>query len=205
MIALICGGISAAMTYLVVSLMRESRSSPAVAAVAVREPPDQQPRTVEPPPSPESTAGLAAAASNAAQEPPATAAAVTPSPPESVPSAGSVSTQMVPRARAPHAKPDEAPPSRSGEATALASANPAPTATPVAEPAAETGFLTVDTTPWSIVSERGKPLGQTPLVHVELSSGPHVLTLVNPELGVSTTYTVTIQAGKTVVKRIGLE
>src|SRR5262249_17723184 len=63
------------------------------------------------------------------------------------------------------------------------SADPAPAA-PVAQPVAETGFLTVDTTPWSIVSERGKALGQTPLVHVELSSGPHVLTLVNPELGI---------------------
>jgi serine/threonine protein kinase len=203
-IALVCGGMSAAVTYLVVSSTRSRGASPAVAAVAAREIPDRRPRTVEPPPpSPESTNGPAEATSNVASEPPPTAVVETPSPPEGVPSARSVSTQTAPRTRVPHApsasKPDEAPPSRSDEVPALASANPAPAAPP------ETGFLTVDTTPWSIVSERGKPLGQTPLVHVELSSGPHVLTLVNPELGVSTTYTVTIQPGKTVVKRIGLE
>ena len=113
---------------------------------------------------------------------------------------------MAPRARAPHdpSTPTEAALPRSEKLPAIASADPAPAA-PVAQPVAETGFLTVDTTPWSIVSERGKALGQTPLVHVELSSGPHVLTLVNPELGISTSYTVTILPGKTVVKRIGLE
>jgi serine/threonine-protein kinase len=86
------------------------------------------------------------------------------------------------------------------ESTKQAEAVPSP-----AEPVAAPGFLTVDTTPWSIVSENGKQLGQTPLVHVELSSGVHVLSLKNPELGIATSYTVTIQPGKTVVKRIGIE
>ena len=80
---------------------------------------------------------------------------------------------------------------------------PAPSAAP--EAPAETGFLTVDTTPWSLVSENGKPLGQTPLVHLELPSGTHVLVLKNPELGIETSYTVTIKPGKTLVKRIGIE
>ncbi|HEX7671577.1 MAG TPA: serine/threonine-protein kinase [Polyangiaceae bacterium] len=69
----------------------------------------------------------------------------------------------------------------------------------------EFGFLTIDTTPWSLVSDHGKVLGQTPLVGASLPSGTHVLSLRNSELGVETTYTVEIVAGKTAVRRIGIE
>jgi serine/threonine-protein kinase len=89
--------------------------------------------------------------------------------------------------------------------TAAPPVAPAPAPSVAMEAPSETGFLTVDTTPWSLVSENGKSLGQTPLVHVELASGTHVLVLKNPELGIETTYTVTIRPGKTLVKRIGIE
>jgi len=87
----------------------------------------------------------------------------------------------------------------------------APISTP-SEPAAPStpaptsfGFLTIDTSPWSMVSVNGKLLGQTPLVGVKLPSGTQVLSLKNPELGIQTTYTVTIEAGKTAARRIGIE
>ncbi|HEV8549041.1 MAG TPA: serine/threonine-protein kinase [Polyangiaceae bacterium] len=81
---------------------------------------------------------------------------------------------------------------------------PAPAPAPTQAPQ-EDGFLTLDTTPWSQVSVDGAPLGQTPIVRARLSAGPHVLTLVNSERGVSTTYQVTIEAGKTSVRRLGLD
>jgi hypothetical protein len=56
-----------------------------------------------------------------------------------------------------------------------------------------------------MVSVNGKLLGQTPLVGVKLPSGAQVLSLKNPELGIQTTYTVTIEPGKTAARRIGIE
>jgi hypothetical protein len=79
----------------------------------------------------------------------------------------------------------------------------APVASP--RPAVEFGFLTLDTTPWSTVMVDGAPLGQTPLVRAKLPVGPHVLTLVTSGHGVATTYQVTIEAGKTSVRRLGLD
>ena len=67
------------------------------------------------------------------------------------------------------------------------------------------GFLTLDTTPWSAVSAGGTPLGQTPLVKVELPPGSHLLELANEELGIATSVLVEITSGITTVRRIGLE
>jgi serine/threonine protein kinase len=78
------------------------------------------------------------------------------------------------------------------------SASSKPDTTPV-------GFLTFDTSPWSQVSIAGKPLGQTPLVSVKLPAGNQLLTLRNPELGIETNYAVQIDAGKTTIRRIGIE
>jgi hypothetical protein len=99
-----------------------------------------------------------------------------------------------------------------------ASSQPAAAAEPVAPPVATQvveaspsapspsfGFLTIDTSPWSLVSVGGKVLGQTPLVGVKLPSGTQVLSLKNHELGIETTYSVTIEAGKTSARRIGIE
>jgi len=69
----------------------------------------------------------------------------------------------------------------------------------------EFGFLTIDSSPWAWVTVKGRSLGQTPVVNAKLPVGTQVLTFRNPDLGLSTSYSVTIEAGKTVVKRIGLE
>ncbi len=70
---------------------------------------------------------------------------------------------------------------------------------------AEYGYLTIDTTPWSNVSWKGKSLGQTPLIKAKLPSGTHTFMLRNADLGIEMQYTVTIVADQTVVKRIGLK
>jgi serine/threonine-protein kinase len=67
------------------------------------------------------------------------------------------------------------------------------------------GFLTIDTSPWSQVSADGVSLGQTPIVRAKLAAGTHTLLLVNTERGVSTTYQITIEPGKTTVRRLGLD
>ena len=74
-----------------------------------------------------------------------------------------------------------------------------------AAPAVESGFLTLDTIPWSEVRLGSRNLGTTPLRRIELPAGSHSLTLVNPERGLRTRYQVTIRAGQTVTRRIGLE
>jgi serine/threonine-protein kinase len=68
-----------------------------------------------------------------------------------------------------------------------------------------TGLLNLDTSPWSIVSVGGRVLGQTPIVGASLPAGNHALVLTNPELGIKTTYMVTIVAGQTTARRVGLD
>jgi serine/threonine-protein kinase len=67
------------------------------------------------------------------------------------------------------------------------------------------GFFTFDTYPWTRVTEGGTVLGTTPLIHVALSAGTHNLMLDNPDQGIHQAYTVTIKAGDTVTKRLGLK
>ncbi|MEO0322011.1 MAG: serine/threonine-protein kinase [Myxococcota bacterium] len=70
---------------------------------------------------------------------------------------------------------------------------------------ATTGFLTLDTAPWSHVDLNGRRLGTTPLLRVELPTGRHTLTLTNPEQNIATRYTVTIEEGRVYARRLGLE
>lgn len=72
-----------------------------------------------------------------------------------------------------------------------------------AEPS--TGYLSLDTIPWSHVSFKGKPIGQTPIIRAKLPTGTHVLVLRNPDAGIETTFTVNIAEGAMTAKRIGLE
>lgn len=74
-----------------------------------------------------------------------------------------------------------------------------------AAPQPETGSLTLDTVPWSHVSLNGRRLGTTPLIRESLPAGSHLLTLSNPERGLRTTYRVTIRAGQTTTRRVGIE
>jgi serine/threonine-protein kinase len=89
--------------------------------------------------------------------------------------------------------------------TPAASASSVASATAKPEAAPSFGLLTIDTSPWSQVSMGGRVLGQTPLIGVKLPAGSHVLSLKNPELGIETSYPVTIENGKTTVRRIGIE
>jgi serine/threonine protein kinase len=84
------------------------------------------------------------------------------------------------------------------------SAPPAPSAQKPEQTAAF-GYLSIDTSPWSLVSVGGRPLGQTPLMNLKLPVGSQVLSLKNPEQGIETSYPVTIESGKTTVRRIGIE
>ena len=67
------------------------------------------------------------------------------------------------------------------------------------------GYLTLDTYPWTRVSEDGRDLGLTPLVHLALPPGAHTLTLENRDQGIKQTYPVTVQAGETTSKRLELK
>jgi serine/threonine-protein kinase len=67
------------------------------------------------------------------------------------------------------------------------------------------GFLTLDTYPWTRVSEGGRVLGTTPLIKVAMPAGTHTLTLENPEQGVKQTATVTIKVGETLSKRLAFK
>jgi serine/threonine-protein kinase len=66
------------------------------------------------------------------------------------------------------------------------------------------GYLTLDTMPWSHVSINGRNLGTTPIIRVRVPVGSHKLTLRNPEQNIATTYGVSIKAGKTTTRRLGL-
>jgi len=101
------------------------------------------------------------------------------------------------KALAKSARSSDEPPAGS-EVAAAAPLEPAPAAK-------EFGYLTLDTSPWANVSVGGNSLGQTPVVRAKLTSGTHTLLLVNPERGISTTYQVTIEPGKTSVRRLGLD
>jgi serine/threonine-protein kinase len=67
------------------------------------------------------------------------------------------------------------------------------------------GYLTFDSYPWTQVSENGKSLGTTPIVHVALSPGTHTLSLENPEQSIKKSYSVTIKSGETVSRRLGIK
>ena len=67
------------------------------------------------------------------------------------------------------------------------------------------GYLTLDTYPWTKVTEGARALGTTPVVHLALPAGTHVLTLENPELGIKQSYTITLKRGESVSRRLGLK
>jgi serine/threonine protein kinase len=137
-----------------------------------------------------------------AASPTATAAATTPilpapSPNAMLTTANATQPKVVPPpARRPRGSPRPEPPQ------GKPAEPPAPSAAPaVTEP----GYLTLDTYPWTHVSEGGRPLGDTPLLHVALPPGTHELKLDNPDKGIHRTYVVTIHSHETVSQRLGLE
>jgi serine/threonine-protein kinase len=153
-------------------------------------------------------AASAAAAQRAPAEPvPAAAPLAVPAPlpqvqesmPSAEPAARAGAKPLAARAAA------AAPGVRAVTAAKPAAAEPEPVSPAPPAASASFGFLTLDTSPWSQVSVGGRTLGQTPLVNVKLPAGSQVLSLRNPELGIETSYAVTIENGKTTVRRIGIE
>jgi serine/threonine-protein kinase len=61
---------------------------------------------------------------------------------------------------------------------------------------ARKGTVAVFVKPWAKVSVDGVLVGQTPLPHVELTAGHHVIELANPKLGRRERVTVTIHPGE---------
>jgi serine/threonine-protein kinase len=165
-------------------LFRRSASPPHPVAIAQV---DETPLT-EP-----GTAGLAPPPA-VAPPPPAPA----PSPLATNPGAATATATAPPAAapaRASHVPAPRAP-SHAGRA-------PAPPPAPASD--SPPGFLTFDTYPWTRVTEGGKVLGTTPLVHASLSPGAHTLTLDNGDQGVHQTYVVTIKSGESITRRLGLK
>ncbi|MEW6432079.1 MAG: serine/threonine-protein kinase [Myxococcota bacterium] len=70
--------------------------------------------------------------------------------------------------------------------------------------AAGFGFLTLDATPWALVTLDGKALGETPLANVRVASGTHALVFKNPDTGRELRRKVAVAAGKTVPVRVDL-
>ena len=66
-----------------------------------------------------------------------------------------------------------------------------------AEPRRKVGYLTVRTDPYSVVTLRGRTLGETPFAGIELPAGSHLLVFKHPKHK-PTTRRVTITAGRTV-------
>jgi serine/threonine protein kinase len=125
--------------------------------------------------------------------------------PELAPIAPSPGAISVSPARADVARAPRREPARERSAPAGSERSAAPKPSTSSAKLAEPGFLTLDTSPWSVVSSGGRVLGSTPLVHAALPPGDVVLSLSNPDTGAHATYTVRIEAGKTVSRRIGLE
>jgi serine/threonine-protein kinase len=87
----------------------------------------------------------------------------------------------------------------------VAENEPGPASSDVGEPVPEgpPGLLSFDSDPWAKVFLDSKELGTTPLRQVSLPPGRHVLTLRNPELGISTTYVVNVPPGGKVSRFVG--
>jgi hypothetical protein len=76
--------------------------------------------------------------------------------------------------------------------------------TPAAATSGGTGVLRVNTRPWSQVYVGNRLVGNTPQMGIQLPSGRHRITLVNPAFGIRKTISVRIRAGQTVTKILTL-
>jgi serine/threonine protein kinase len=74
---------------------------------------------------------------------------------------------------------------------------------PTAKPAG-TGFLTLKTSPWSVVYEGATSLGMTPLARVQLPAGKHTLRCVNDEKKIEKTVQVEVRPGETTSQSVDL-
>ena len=70
---------------------------------------------------------------------------------------------------------------------------------------AATGYLTLDTKPWTEVYYKGKRLGLTPLAYQKLPAGKIKLQLRNREQNIKKTITVEIKPNQTTVKQLNVQ
>jgi serine/threonine protein kinase len=68
---------------------------------------------------------------------------------------------------------------------------------PAAAPPAGEAFLNINSLPASLVILDGKPLGNTPKLHVSVKAGDHTVVFVNSEQSLKKSMTVTVAAGET--------
>ncbi|HKE20476.1 MAG TPA: serine/threonine-protein kinase, partial [Kofleriaceae bacterium] len=68
----------------------------------------------------------------------------------------------------------------------------------------DTGFFSVDASPYATIYIDGDSIGITPLVRVALKPGKHAVRAVS-ETGVEDRFSITIRAGDTVTRRLNLE
>jgi serine/threonine protein kinase len=66
------------------------------------------------------------------------------------------------------------------------------------------GYLNINSVPASSVVLDGKPIGQTPQVHVTVSAGSHQIVFVNADQGLKKQVTVTVGSGETKVAAVKL-
>jgi serine/threonine-protein kinase len=79
---------------------------------------------------------------------------------------------------------------------------PVPADPPRPAPKRATGFLTLDSIPWTQVYLDGKKIGDTPLLRVPVPAGTLHLTLRNDEKGIKQKVEVEVAAGKTAVRQL---
>ena len=84
-----------------------------------------------------------------------------------------------------------------------------PVARPVAPapaPAAggNMGFLRINSRPWAQVFVDGRFLGNTPLLNAPVPAGKHKIKLTNPDMRMSKSFTLQVQAGKPTTKLVEL-
>jgi eukaryotic-like serine/threonine-protein kinase len=109
---------------------------------------------------------------------------------------------MVVLALAPAPAPPPPTPAPPASAEPVATETPAATSPRAAKRAM--GKLTLDTTPWTRVSLRGRKLGDTPLIEQALPAGRYQLKLVNDEKNISTVIEVEIRPGQVTAKKLRL-
>lgn len=83
-------------------------------------------------------------------------------------------------------------PTRASEPVDPAPAGPDDASCPAPTP----GTLTVDTSPWTMVSVNGVLIGTTPLFRAELPAGPHTLTFENEARGIAVLEDIVIEEGR---------
>lgn len=81
---------------------------------------------------------------------------------------------------------------------------PAPRREPAAASGGGGGLLRLNSRPWSQVYVDGRMVGNTPQMGLSLSPGSHSIRLVNQQMGLSKTFSVSIKPGQMVTKIVDL-